>query len=129
MELADGDVSGDDDGTNATASTSRTYQATWMDLLPAIKTTATAMAARGSARRRDIDGDQNSAITGYAEVSPSQCDSSAPPGRTRDGRRWAGHGDGLRWRKSGEAARGVGAYRARLASNFGRDTMVEMHRS
>ena len=47
VELTDGGVSGDDDGTNATASTSRTYQATWMDLLPAIKTTATAMAAWG----------------------------------------------------------------------------------
>ena len=47
MELADGGISGDDDGTNATASTSRTYQATWMDLLPAIKTTMTAMAVWG----------------------------------------------------------------------------------
>ena len=46
-ELANGGVSGDDDGTYVTASTSQTYQATWMDLLPAIKTTATAMAARG----------------------------------------------------------------------------------
>ena len=46
-ELADGGVSDDEDGTSVTASTSQTYQATWMDLLPAIKTTATAMAARG----------------------------------------------------------------------------------
>ena len=46
-ELTDSGVFGDDDGTYVTASTSQTYQATWMDLLPAIKTTATAMAARG----------------------------------------------------------------------------------
>ena len=45
-KLADGGVSGDDDGTNVTASTSRTYQATWMDLLSAFKTTAVAMAVR-----------------------------------------------------------------------------------
>ena len=46
MELTDDGIFGDDDGTSVTASTSQTYQATWMDLLPAIKTTAAAMAVR-----------------------------------------------------------------------------------
>ena len=78
--------------------------------------------------------DEASTVTEIAQSqatrgSPTQHDSSAPQRRNRGGRRWAGHGDGLRRCKSDQAARGVGAYRARRASNLGHDATVESWRS